>query len=116
MFDFEKLLVYQKVKSQNTRILKLIYRQKDFDPYLKDQWKRATMSIAINIAEGVGRVGKSEKKYFYSVARSSVHECVAIIDILRSAELLEEEFLDEAYSGYEEMSKMLLALHRSVGK
>ena len=116
MFDFEKLTVYQKIKVQNTRILKLIYRRKDIDPYLKDQWKRATLSVAINIAEGTGRVGKSEKKYFYAVARSSVHECVAIVDILKSAELLELELLDELYKGYEEVSKMLLCLYRSVGK
>ncbi len=114
MFDFEKLTVYQKTKSQNARILKLIYQSKEIDPYIKDQWKRATLSVALNIAEGCGRVGKSDKKYFYTVARSSVYECVAILDVLRVSELIELDVLREIYMDYEQISKMLLALYRSV--
>jgi four helix bundle protein len=84
MFDFERLKVYQKVKHQNKRVLSLIYGSSSMDKYSRDQWKRCTLSVALNIAEATGRVGKSEKKYFYTVARGSVCECVAILDALSS--------------------------------
>ena len=116
MFDFEKLEVYQKVKDQNKRILKLIYRSNNIDHYLRDQWKRCTLSIALNIAEATGRVGKSEKKYFYAVARGSVFECVAILDALTGIGVIENSLSEELYHNYEQISKMLWALHKSVGR
>jgi four helix bundle protein len=53
MFDFQKLTVYQKAKALNTSILRLIAENR-FDNYVNDQLKRATFSIMLNIAEGVG--------------------------------------------------------------
>ena len=116
MFDFEKLTVYQKVKDQNKRVLSLIYGSGKIDRSSRDQWKRSTLSVALNIAEASGRVGKSEKKYFYAVARGSVCECVAILDALFSIEKVDSRLYQEIYGNYEEISKMLLALYRSVGK
>ncbi len=114
MFDFEKLTVYQKANNLNITILKYLYRTKIIDPYLKDQLKRATLSITLNLAEGTGRVSKAEKKRFYTIARSSVFECVAILDVLKGCQIMEEGLFNEFYSGYEELSKMLLALFRNT--
>ena len=116
MFDFEKLKVYQKIKDQNKRVLKLISGSREIDQYSRDQWKRCTLSVALNIAEATGRIGKSEKKYFYAVARGSVFESVAILDALTSIGIVDNRTSQELYINYEEISKMLLALYRSVGK
>lgn len=64
MFDFEKLKVYQKSKELNREILKFIKENKQIDSYLRDQLKRASISIVINIAEGSGKFSKAEKKEF----------------------------------------------------
>ena len=50
-------------------------------PYLKDQLRRAASSIALNLAEGAGRVGKKDQKRFFSIALGSLRECQAIFDI-----------------------------------
>ena len=114
MFDFEKLEVYQKARAQNVIILKLIFRSGRFDRYFRDQWKRATLSITLNIAEATGRIAKREKKYFYTVARASAFECVAILDAAKDIGLVDSGLAEELYNNYEQISKMLLALIRSV--
>ena len=50
---------------------------------IKDQLKRASLSIPLNIAEGTGKRTKKEKDYFYSVARGSAMECGAICDVVK---------------------------------
>jgi four helix bundle protein len=51
------------------------------DQVLADQLSRATQSIPLNIAEGAGRTSDLEKRRFYSIARGSACECVAIVDV-----------------------------------
>jgi len=110
MFDFEKLVVYQKINALNVRVLKYLSRSTDIDDYLRDQWKRATLSVALNLVEGSGRVTPADKKRFYTISRSSVNECVAILNTLKGTDPLKEELLKQDYSDYEEISKILLAL------
>lgn len=50
MFDFEKLHVYIESKKLNKITLGLL-QNKNIDQYLKDQLKRAGVSILLNIAE-----------------------------------------------------------------
>jgi len=52
------------------------------DGYLRDQLKRAGLSIVLNIAEGAGRFSPRDKARFYSMARGSACECAAILDVL----------------------------------
>ena len=104
MFDFEKLTVYQKTNNLNISILKYLHRSKEIDPYLKDQLKRATLSIVLNLAEGTGRISKAEKKRFYTIARSSVFECVAIISVLKDCQTMEKQLFVEYYLCCEELS------------
>ena len=54
MFDFEKLEVYQIAKGVVTDSLKIIYSNTNLDTYIKDQWKKASMDILLNLAEGTG--------------------------------------------------------------
>ena len=114
MFDFEKLEVYQKANTLNIAILKYLHRSKNIDPFVRDQLKRATLSIVLNLAEGTGRTSRAEKKRFYTIARSSVFECVAILDTLKGSQVLEMELYSEYYTRYEELSKMLLSLYRNA--
>ncbi len=116
MFDFEKLDVYQIVKNQNLRVLSILKTNKDIDPYLVDQWKRSSLSILFNLAEGTGRMTDQDKRHFYTVARGSVYESVAILSLLNDLKIIKEEDYSELYAGYESCSKMLLAMYRSFSK
>ncbi|MDN5217442.1 four helix bundle protein [Fulvivirgaceae bacterium BMA12] len=114
MFDFEKLEVYQKAHDLALMILGILYREKNIDPYMRDQLKRASLGVVLNIAEGTGRVSGADKKHFYTIARGSVFECVSIVKVLCDLEILSKNQYNHLYYGYEEISKMLLALFRSI--
>jgi four helix bundle protein len=51
---------------------------------LRDQLDRASISIALNIAEGAGRFSPRDKAHFYAIARGSATECAAIVDAISS--------------------------------
>jgi four helix bundle protein len=116
MFDFEKLDVYQVVKSQNLKVLAFLSGAGAVDNYIKDQWKRASLSIVLNLTEGTGRMLVQDKKHFYTMARGSVFECVAILDLLHEMQHIDNEFYKDIYDGYEQASKMLLAMYRSMDR
>lgn len=51
-------------------------------PYgLTSQLRRASSSIALNLAEGSGRRTRQDRLRFYSIALGSIRECQAIIDL-----------------------------------
>lgn len=62
MFDFEKLVVYQKAKSFNKEIYQFIKFSKTLDRTTKDQLRRASFSIMLNIAEGTSRFSKADRR------------------------------------------------------
>jgi four helix bundle protein len=114
VFDFEKLEVYQVVKGQNLKVLALISQSTSIDLYIKDQWKRASLSSLLNLAEGTGRMSVQDKKHFYTIARGSIFECATILDLVHDMKFIDEEKYAELYAGYEQCSKMLLAMYRSM--
>ncbi|MEZ5045663.1 MAG: four helix bundle protein [Chitinophagaceae bacterium] len=113
MFDFEKLDVYQEAKKLNKDVLTYLFTN-TIDSYIQEQWKRATMSMMLHLAEGTGRMPNNEKKHFYTISRSSVFECVAIMDILMGLGQLDQAHYDTFYAGYEKISKMMLGMFRNV--
>ncbi len=116
MFDFEKLDVYQVVRDQNLKVMNILNVNKAMDPYLMEQWKRASLNILLNLAEGTGRMTDTDKMHFLTIARTSVFESVAILDLLKSMNVIDEPTFQELYDGYEKSSKMLLGMYRSHTK
>ena len=49
---------------------------------LSDQLDRASLSIALNIAEGAGRSTPRDQARHYAIARGSAFECLAVLDLL----------------------------------
>ena len=113
MFDFEKLDVYQHLKSTTIDMLKFIAGNTISDPYLKDQLRRASLSALLNLAEGTGRRSPAEKKKYYTIARSSIFEVVAILDVLIGIDEIETVERNKFYEDYTKASKMLLGMYRS---
>ena len=112
MFDFEKLNVYRKAKVFNDLIKVEVLSNPNLDKTFRDQIKLASISVALNIAEGAGRFSKADKRNFYVVARGSLAECVAILDLLQSDEIVSAEKYNSFYIIAEEISKMLYAMIR----
>jgi four helix bundle protein len=61
------------------------------DPTTKVQLRRASFSIVLNLAEGSGRFSKPDRRNFFVISRSSIFECVAILDILHNTQTIENE-------------------------
>jgi four helix bundle protein len=49
---------------------------------LRDQLDRASVSIALNLAEGAGRRSARDKAHFFTIACGSATECAAAMDLL----------------------------------
>jgi len=113
MFDFEKLDVYKKAKELNKEILKFLKENRQIDSYIRDQLKRASISIVINIAEGSGKFSKADKRNFYTIARGSVYECVSLLGLISDEKQIDKEKFNKFYQKFETISKMLLGLINS---
>ena len=113
MFDFEKLMVYQKAKAYNIKVNAFLSDTK-INRTTNDQLRRASFSIMLNIAEGTGRFTKPDRKNFYIIARGSTFECVAIFDYLKDIEIISEDIFNSFYSDSEELSKMLFSLIKGL--
>ncbi len=113
MFDFENLEVYKKSKRLNSNILKFVRDNKQIDSYIRDQLRRASISVVINIAEGSGKFSKADKRNFYTIARGSVYECVSLFEIIREESQVTPVEFNNFHKGLEEVSKMLFGLINS---
>ena len=114
MFDFEKLQVYQKAKEFNVEIKKDILSLTLLDKSSKDQLRRSSMSVMLNIAEGTSRFSNADKRNFYVISRGSVFECVAINDLLELETFISTETKLKFYAKAEEISKMLFAMIKNL--
>jgi four helix bundle protein len=113
MFDFEKLEVYHKAKALNKEVLQFLRENRLLDNYLRDQLKRASISIITNIAEGSGKFSKADKRNYYTISRGSVYECVSLLEIILDENHIEKTKFDYFVNHYEEISKMLMGLIKS---
>ena len=56
---------------------------------MADQFKRASLSIPLNIAEGYGKRSPDDRARFYDIARGSAHECGALLDAAQILQLID---------------------------
>ena len=57
---------------------------------VKNQFERASLSIVLNLAEGVGRITAKDRRRFYSIAMGSLRETQSLLMILHQQELLKQ--------------------------
>ncbi|HCC21792.1 TPA: four helix bundle protein [Candidatus Uhrbacteria bacterium] len=115
MFDFEKLVAYQKAKEVNQKIQKILIDKK-INAFLRDQLYRASVSMVINIAEGTGKLSKQDRKNFYVISRGSVFECASLLELICDENIITNKELVNLKSNLEEVSRLLLGLINSFTK
>ena len=116
MFDFEKLDIYQVLRDLNYKVFSFLNDDKKVDPLVKDQWKNASQSSVLNLAEGTGRMTISDKKHYLTISRGGIFQCVALMQQVFDQGQIETKFYEELYEKYEQASKMLLGMFRSYDK
>ncbi len=114
MFDFEKLTVYQKAKAFNKEIACWLRNNPKIDAITRDQLRRAALSIPLNIAEGTGRFTPKDRRNFYVIARSSVFEVAAILDILKDDAAIEPMLCGKLYQEADELSRILFVMVKKL--
>lgn len=114
MFKFEELHVYQ----DGLRFVDLVYlftskwpKEEIFG--LSSQFRRAAVSIVLNITEGTSRTRK-DFRHFLDLSRGSCYECVAILAIAKERRYISLIEYGEAYKFCERLSKMISALKTSI--
>ncbi len=49
---------------------------------VRDQFRRASLSVLTNTAEGAGRVAKADKRRCYAIARGEACESAALLELI----------------------------------
>jgi four helix bundle protein len=81
---YEKLDVYRIALEFVVTTFKIRDRLPRGNRELQDQFKRASFSIVLNIAEGAGKLKQADKRRYFSIARGSVMECGALFDLFNA--------------------------------
>ena len=114
-FGFEDLEVYKKALDFASGVYKTT---KDFpsnEMYgLTSQIRRASVSIAANIAEGSGRYHKKDFAQFLRIAKGSICECVALVEISLREGYIKRNLYEAMRKDCTELAKMLSGLIKSL--
>ena len=108
-FQYRKLIVWQKAMQFARQVYSLIEHFPISEKYaLSDQVRRAAVSIPSNIAEGCGRASNRDYAHFMSIARGSLYETMAQLELAQSLGYIDDiKDVEELDS---EISRMLTSL------
>ncbi len=93
--DFERLDVYRVAIDLLALVVRITTRMPRGHADLRDQLRRASSSIPLNIAEGTGKTSAADRAHFHAIARGSAFECAAILDVLRQFGVVTAEDFDQ---------------------
>ena len=89
-FRYRDLRVYQEAIEFHRRIVQLTKLfPRDFE-YLKNQLRRSTLSIALNIAEGSAKNSDKDFRRYIGIALGSVNESMASCEVALAEKLISE--------------------------
>ena len=118
MGDYRKLKIYEK----SYRAAVASYKQTESFPKeeiygITSQMRRASISIALNIAEGnAKRESKQEFKRFLQMSMGSANEMSVLIDFAKDLGYIDEETHERASQEYEEIGKMIRGFIKGLEK
>jgi len=112
MLSYERLDAYQRTIEFLAIILPAIDDFPRGHAAVRDQLRRAALSIALNIAEGVGRTTATDAKRFYAIARGSAMECGAVLDVGRLLGIVKDDTARKAKELLERIVSMLTKMAR----
>ena len=113
-FSFERLKVWHKSRE----LVKSVYDisngfPKEEDFCLKNQIRRAAISISSNIAEGVGRMGGREQIHFIEIAFGSLMEVYCQLTIANDLGYIDNNVFEKTKEIINEIAKMLSGLRQT---
>jgi four helix bundle protein len=114
IFNFENLKVYQKALEYVDFVYKITKAFPKAEAFsLTDQFRRASVSICLNIAEGSGG-SKAEFNQFLKISRRSTRECIAVTEISYRQKFIGTDERRQSRGLCLELSRMLNGLMKSL--
>ena len=112
---FQDLTVWQRAMEMTVCVYELTRAFPNDELYgLTSQLRRASVSVANNIAEGRGRVTEGEFRQFLSIAQGSTYEVQTQLLVAKQLRMGDEVMLNKTEALCVETSKMLGALIQSL--
>ena len=109
--SFRDLQVWQRSMELAVATYRLTQKSPREEIYgLASQLRRASVSIASNIAEGQGRLNEREFRQFLGIARGSTCELQTQLELARRLGLADSKLIDEAESLSHEVGKIIFSL------
>lgn len=110
----ENLEIYQRSIDLSTSIYNLTQKWPREHAFgITDQFRRASLSISLNIAEGYGRSRKDFQR-FLLISRGSCYECLPILAVARKLTLVSSAMYTSLYNEIIEITKMISSLHKKL--
>ena len=115
MRDFKKVMVWQKAHALTLLVYKVsIAFPKDELYGLTGQIRRASSSIAANIAEGCGRDSPAELARFVQIASGSASELEYHVLLAHDLKFIDDATYNELNANINEIKKMLVGFIKAI--
>ncbi|MCC5939937.1 MAG: four helix bundle protein [Balneolaceae bacterium] len=109
---FQELIVWRKAHQFVLNVYSLTSNFPKHEIYgLTSQFRRASISIAANIAEGYKKQGTADKARYLNIAHGSLEECRYYIILTKD---LEYGNVDALHNSIEEVSKLLYSYRKAI--
>lgn len=112
---FEEIMAWQKARKAAKRVYEITSKgefAKDFS--LRDQIRRAVVSVMANIAEGQGRFSNKEFANFLNIAHGSIAETQSHLYVALDLDYLDQADFTELYDLLDEVAKMTMSLMKHL--
>jgi four helix bundle protein len=111
--SFEQLIVWQKAHSFVLDVYRITKNFPDDERFgLTQQFRRAAVSIAANIAEGFRKRTVNDKVRFFNIAEGSLEECRYYLLLARDLSYLST--IENLWLLSTEVRKLLLAYRKAI--
>ncbi|MFA5145055.1 MAG: four helix bundle protein [Candidatus Omnitrophota bacterium] len=113
--SFEDLTVWQKSHALALEIYKITKHFPSEEKFgLVSQMRRASVSVAANIAEGFKRRGKRDKINFYNISQGSLTELDYYLILVKDLKYLDSDSVGKLKLVVDEVGKMLNGLISAI--
>lgn len=115
MLPYKELNVYQNIKELISSVYQILRQFPQEEKYaISDQLRRASVSIASNLAEGMSRFSGKEKRHFIEMSYGSLMEVDCQLDIAQMIGYITPETYTKIENDIELIAKRLSKLRSSI--
>ena len=114
-FRFEKLEVWQEARAINRVVYRLTKKFPQHESFaMTSQIRRASVSIASNIAEGSGRNSDKDFAHYLEQSYGSLMEVASLLFLALDEEYVGVSEIDILFADLEKLARRIASLNRSL--